>query len=473
MITRFLLVSMIALLETNQQVTVVAQNGQLVKMELEHLRPVGHARSDPIISQTCTAGHIHSFYGPMELHPNTSYDNLLAAESSLSTSEVVENKSMYWHPALYEYTVNASPRVYKRVFTKATTYYRWDNSVQPLTEEFPPGFRYIVSSTDQGQSVYNMFSECCNYPNGVQDCRTELGLNFPNTPCVHLDIALGGPTCWDGVELGNNNDHKSHMAFTDDGTIQGKCPAGFNHRVPQIQLFMKVEGYKGATANRKYQLSNHDGSGQYHWDFLNGWEKGVLQDVIDNCEPASNQPLGEVNPPVTCTPRTGDNRFLTQNAPVEGNMCSRDVRDLIVDERTDDIIGSLPKGSCTGNIIPKSWGSMSLQVLPSSEICDGNEEEEDDDHTSPPAPTPSPVVVLQVLSSNPAEQPQSLTEEICDGRPRNRCEVELDVPTACAGSPTSESNCPIVFFLHGAGGSISPYKFETNLHDGQNNYIGV
>lgn len=83
------------------------------------------------------------------------------------------------------------------------------------------------------------------------------------------------------------------------------------------------------------------------------------------------------------------------------------------------------------------------------------------------------VVGLQVLSSNPEEQPQSLTGEICDNRPRSRCEVELDVPAACAGSPASESNCPIVFFLHGAGGSIGPYKFETNLHNGKNNYIGV
>lgn len=66
-----------------------------------------------------------------------------------------------------------------------------------------------------------------------------------------------------------------------------------------------------------------------------------------------------------------------------------------------------------------------------------------------------------------------MTGEICDNRPRSMCEVELDVPTACAGSPASESNCPIVFFLHGAGGIIGPYKFETNLHNGQNNYIGV
>ncbi len=385
---RFLLVS-VALLG-NRLVAVVAQNGQLVKMELEHLRPVGHARSDPIISQTCTAGHVHSFYGPMELHPDTSYDDLLAAESSLSTSEVVENKSLYWHPTVYEYEVNASPRVYKRVFTKATTYYRWDNSVQPLTEEFPPGFRYIVSSTDQGQPMFNMYSECCIYPGGVQDCRIESGLNFPDRPCVHLDIVLGGPTCWDGVELGDTNDHKSHMAFTVDGTIQGDCPSGFNHRVPQVQLFMKIEGYRGSTANRKYRLSNYDGSGEFHWDFLNGWEEGVLQNIIENCEPAPNQEIGQVNPPVTCTPRTGDNRFLTQNNAVEGKMCDRDARDLILDERTDDIIGSLPKGSCTGNIISKSWESMSLQVLPSGDICDSNEEEEDDDY-SPPAPTPSPV----------------------------------------------------------------------------------
>ena len=457
----FLLVS-VALISHHPAVHVHAQpNGQLVKMELMHQRSVGHARSDPIISQTCAAGHVHTFYGPMELHPNTSSEDLLAADPSLSSSEVVENQSLYWHPTLYEYEVNTntnifSSRVYKRVVTKATTYYRWDNSVQPLTKEFPPGFRYIASSADPGAPFYNMYSECCNYQGGVQDCQIELGLKLPNRPCVHLDIVLGGPTCWDGVELGDTNDHISHMAYTVDGTIQGACPTGFDIRLPQVQLFTKVENYKGETPNRKYQMSNYDGSGEFHWDFLNGWEEGKLQEIMDNCEPAPNLEPGEVNPPVTCTPATGDNRFLTENIAVEGTMCDWDVRDLILDERIDDIIEQLPMGSCTGNLISKSWDSMSLQVLPSGSVCDGSEEKEDDDNIPPVTPAPSPYESLVPTTISCLDSPLKFPV----GKKKRKCLwVANKQKCSRAGVP---SHCPATCGTPQHCTKDSTLKFDVN-----------
>ena len=87
------------------------------------------------------------------------------------------------------------------------------------------------------------------------------------------------PTCWDGVELGDNNNHKDHMAYSVDGTVAGRCPLGFNRRLPQVQLFVRVNNYKGA--DRRYQLS--DGASDFHVDFFNGWQEGKLQEIIDNC----------------------------------------------------------------------------------------------------------------------------------------------------------------------------------------------
>eukprot|EP00574_Skeletonema_japonicum_P008502 CAMPEP_0201724184 /NCGR_PEP_ID=MMETSP0593-20130828/8009_1 /ASSEMBLY_ACC=CAM_ASM_000672 /TAXON_ID=267983 /ORGANISM="Skeletonema japonicum, Strain CCMP2506" /LENGTH=370 /DNA_ID=CAMNT_0048215401 /DNA_START=80 /DNA_END=1188 /DNA_ORIENTATION=+ len=76
------------------------------------------------------------------------------------------------------------------------------------------------------------------------------------------------------------------------------------------------------------------------------------------------------------------------------------------------------------------------------------------------------------LEGNEPEQPQSLTDKICFGRPRAQCEVELDVPAACAadGSGTDPS-CPIVFFLHGSGGTNTWYPKTSGVHDA--NMIGV
>ena len=79
--------------------------------------------------------------------------------------------------------------------------------------------------------------------------------------------------------------------------------------------------------------------------------------------------------------------------------------------------------------------------------------------------------VAAALQSNPFEQPQDLNY-ICEGRPRTQCEVELDVPAVCATSTSDEDPaCPIVFFLHGSGGTINWFKRTSGVHDA--NMIGV
>ena len=79
-------------------------------------------------------------------------------------------------------------KTYNRVNTLDTSpYYRWDNSVLPRTEAFPPDFRMIAYSTD------NLFTECCDYsPSGDEICTEQEGtLNFPTRNCDFFSIALG------------------------------------------------------------------------------------------------------------------------------------------------------------------------------------------------------------------------------------------------------------------------------------------
>ena len=76
------------------------------------------------------------------------------------------------------------------------------------------------------------------------------------------------------------------------------------------------------------------------------------------------------------------------------------------------------------------------------------------------------------LDGNAFENPQSLTDVICGGRPRSACEVELDVPKACAtGGLGADPACPIVFFLHGSGGTNKWFAKTSGVHDA--NMIGV
>ena len=76
--------------------------------------------------------------------------------------------------------------------------------------------------------------------------------------------------------------------------------------------------------------------------------------------------------------------------------------------------------------------------------------------------------LASALQSNAPRNPQSLTSTICDNRTDgrdNRCEVELDVPAVCVDATSSSSSCPIVFFLHGGGGSNDGFKGRSGVHD--------
>lgn len=261
--------------------------------------------------------------------------------------------------------------------TESSPYYRWDNSVEPKTEAFPPGFRMIAYSTQAGanqggETGHNMLVECCQVlEDGEEgDCTVTGSMEFPTQSCGFVGIALAMPTCWDGVSIGDDNDHKSHMAYTLDGTVAGECPLGFPRRLPQVQLFVRINDYQGG----EYVLSDET-SGLWHVDFMNGWEEGKLQDIIDNC-PILESGLGDYNPPCGC------DEFLTVNDAATGTLCESDVRRLIIDEPTENMT-SLPRGTCLGEatLLPKSWTNSSppLQCTPSIDFVDDEDDGEGDE----------------------------------------------------------------------------------------------
>jgi len=206
------------------------------------------------------------------------------------------------------------------------------------------------------------------------------------------------PTCWDGVELGNNNNHKDHMAYTLDGSVAGECPDGFNRRLPQVQLFVRINNYKGG----KYQLS--DSSPFWHVDFFNGWEEGKMAELIRDC-PVPDQEVGNYNPPCGCTPREGNNDFLTWNFDLAKEVCDSDVRRLIINEAID-VTDTLPLGTCQGpELIPKSWDQLSEDIFQSE--C---------------SPTASPTLSPTVSSPTAAPSPAGP----CSGGENVRVEIVHD-----------------------------------------------
>ena len=89
------------LLAGENPVVVQADDGDelpnnMVKMCLFYDYPSAHARSDPIINQECASDHVHTFYGPQTVHPDTTYEELRDTPPQFSTSPYEENQSLYW-----------------------------------------------------------------------------------------------------------------------------------------------------------------------------------------------------------------------------------------------------------------------------------------------------------------------------------------------------------------------------------------
>jgi len=228
-----------------------------------------------------------------------------------------------------------------------------------------------------GENESNLFTECCNMNRfGQESCTSFDNLFFPpGRTCDFLGVAFAMPTCWDGKSIGDDNDHKSHMAYTTNGRVDGPCPSGFSRRLPQVQLFVRINNYD--SRSKSYQLS--DGADVFHVDFFNAWKEGKLQEIIDNCEVDDSGDFG-YNPPCACTPDSEDgSNFVTINRQVASPVCDSDVRRLIIDEPTD-MTSTLPSGSCTGRLIPRSWDTLTdnvFECVGSPTSGDPNDEEED------------------------------------------------------------------------------------------------
>eukprot|EP00537_Pseudo-nitzschia_pungens_P010281 CAMPEP_0172389320 /NCGR_PEP_ID=MMETSP1061-20121228/6230_1 /TAXON_ID=37318 /ORGANISM="Pseudo-nitzschia pungens, Strain cf. pungens" /LENGTH=502 /DNA_ID=CAMNT_0013119439 /DNA_START=241 /DNA_END=1749 /DNA_ORIENTATION=+ len=327
------------------------EESNMVKMCLMFETPSGHARSDPILNQECAADHVHTFYGPQNIHPRTNNGDLRDTAPNFSSSPWVENQSLYWHPSIYEVsTTDDGQKQYSLVSRLDTSaYYRWDNTVEPRTEAFPPNFRMIAFSNQEGADRQgdiggSLLVECCQVLGPGEDdesCTTAMNsMVFPKERCDFLGIGFAMPTCWDASKGDGREDPIGHMTYTTNGAVNGPCPDGYR-RLPQVQLLSRIYDYRGDIHD--YVLSNE--ADHYHVDFMNGWRG--LGGILDRC-----QPTGEdgYHPPCGCT------QFMTPTANPAEIACEEDVKEHILDEEITEVVGALPRGTCEGaDVIPKSW----------------------------------------------------------------------------------------------------------------------
>lgn len=227
-------------------------------------------------------------------------------------------------------------------------------------EAFPPGFQMLAGDTrqrnftlsfpDMEKSLWGFHPE--------ETTQTNLGLKALGFNCLNYDInppeasmyrhflptkeymdahckdgiraEIFFPSCWNG-DIDSDN-HRDHVAYPD--TVNGgKCPEGFDRRVPSLffETIWDTNHFNGKAG--EFVWSNGDPTGYgYHGDFINGWKPEFLQQAIDTC----TNPSGQIS----------DCALFDIQEESEAAKCTFDVPEVLADDNcagpADGLCGNVP-----------------------------------------------------------------------------------------------------------------------------------
>ncbi|KAF2464869.1 uncharacterized protein BDR25DRAFT_306954 [Lindgomyces ingoldianus] len=251
---------------------------------------MSYQRLDPALFPGIESPHLHSFDGGNGLAATMGFDT--TQESSCTTARIKPDKSLYWRPTLYW---NGNNTGFYRVPDKfLKIYYKFGDAgnIRANVTEFPEGFRMIAGNSmlrhDDGVVGTNKGPGIQWSCKGENYASTD-AIGFPKgfTSCKEgLASQITFPACWNGKDL-DPKDPTAHMAWpTAGGTGLDACPDTHKTaRFPSIfiEFWYDVSAFDGqySADSSPWVLANGDPTGYgFHADFLNGWEKGVLNKAI-------------------------------------------------------------------------------------------------------------------------------------------------------------------------------------------------
>ncbi|KAJ7881100.1 hypothetical protein B0H14DRAFT_2706135 [Mycena olivaceomarginata] len=245
-------------------------------------------RLDPIVSPGKVSGHTHTIVGGSNFRASTNTSYL--RQSECTSSPIKEDKSNYWAPTLYFQWKNGS---FTSVSGSPVMYYLFSDTAG-VTTPFPDDFRMLSGTPTLRSYDASSFA---------QQAITFLCLDFSGTSTKHSELPaqecpsgiraqINFPSCWDGKNT-DSADHKSHVAYLSDGPDSGTCKdPNFPKTLPRIfmEMYLDTAGLYAQRANAMnpsqpfvYAMGDPTGYG-YHADFMMGWDKGVLDKVVDKCQ---------------------------------------------------------------------------------------------------------------------------------------------------------------------------------------------
>ncbi|KAF8652283.1 hypothetical protein AX16_004472 [Volvariella volvacea WC 439] len=312
-------------------------------------RPLVQERVDPIISPGRTPSqHVHTIHGGSNFAANGTFDSLRA--SRCTNCVVTQDKSAYWFPKLYF----RDPRTgqYEPVGDGGLLVYYQNRGVDAVRnggkglKAFPPGFKMISGNpaarsrklpdsdkSQAGLAEQAIFWACLRYTTPYPEYH---GHGWPTTDCeAGFNARVHMPACWDGINV-DSPDHRSHVAYLSQ-LDQGTCPP--SHPVTLMKMFYEITWDVHAFANRwnpavdrwPFVYATGDPTGySWHADFQNGWDVGVLQNAIDQCDNPNDDTGNGI---------TEACRFFTVQSRATADTCKISPH---VNEQIDGVLNKLP-----------------------------------------------------------------------------------------------------------------------------------
>jgi hypothetical protein len=245
---------------------------------------MSYQRVDPALQPGTVSPHMHSFDGANAISPNTNYAATQA--STCTTARIKTDKSIYWRPTLYW---NGNGTGFHRVPEKSTKiYYKYGDGDQwANVTGFPEDFNMIGGFPNKRADGDNPAGVRwgCHNPDGRDDKIFANGFPTGFTSCDYgFASEVTFPSCWNGKAL-DPKEPDAHMAYPTGAGGVGieNCPT--THRAARFPTIFIEFWYDISSFDKTYKstdvpwvLSNGDPTGfSFHADFLNGWEKGVLE----------------------------------------------------------------------------------------------------------------------------------------------------------------------------------------------------